>query len=200
NYTVQDALDDYLKGDITEDEFKAAINWGGNPFEHYKQQILLPLEVMGWSHALNAPRELTRAIAREGLENISDDLKALMPPDFELGSDIYEKRFYEIMGVVHGNTAPDFVVNMFAAQCTWDDTMAWKAVEKFNTNPQQIMVIIVGNFHARYAGGLADRLQARGFENIMTIVQVQNEGLSDQERVDLAEPHVDYGVIADYLW
>ena len=199
NYTVQDSVDQYLRGELTDDEFKAAVGWGGNPFDEYQKQLLLPLEVMGWTHALNAPRTLTRAIAKKGLEDLTAEELSLMPPQFSLGSDIYKKRFYEIMGVTHddGNAV---YKNMFAAQCTWDDTMAWKALEKFEANPQQVMVVIVGNFHARYGGGLEDRLRARGHNKIMTIVQVDSNQLSDQEKLDLIVPHKDYGVIADYIW
>ena len=124
-----------------------------------------------------------------------------MPPGFALGSEVYEKRFYEILGIVHGDdNDTDMIKNMFAAQCTWDDTMAWQALEKIKVNPQQVMVIIVGNFHARYGGGLQDRLKARGHKKILTIVQVTSEGLTDTDIESLIEPHPDYGVIADYLW
>lgn len=200
NYTLQDQVDQYLDGDLTDDEFKSNIGWGGSPFESYKEQILAPLFRMGWTHALNAPRSLTRAIARNGLSELTESERALMPPNFSLGSEIYRKRFYEVMGDFHDNDAPEYVKNMFAAQCTWDDTMAWQATEKVKVNPLQIMVIIVGNFHARYGGGLADRLRARGHSEIVTIVQVASEGLSDSEIEGLIKPHPVYGTVSDYIW
>lgn len=197
DYTVQKFLDQYLKGELTDEEFQKAIGWTA-PFLEYQQQILLPTSVLGWTHGLNAPRTLTQAIVKKGLDNLTSQQKALVPPNFQVGREIYRQRFYEAMGTSHGETP--LYQRMFVAQSMWDDVMAWQTVQKFKTNPQQIMVIIVGNFHVRYGGGLADRLKARGLSNITSIVQIESEGLSEDETQAVLKPHSEYGIIADYLW
>ena len=196
-YTQQDKLDLYLKGELTEAQFLQAINWGGNPYSAYREQILSVLNYDGWVHALNAPKLLTNAISKKGLANLTQEEQSFMPPQFSLGSELYRQRFYEIMAGGHG--APP-IENLFASQSMWDDTMAWKAIEKFRSNPQQIMVIITGNFHVRYGGGLPDRLKVRGHNKVLTIIQAASLELTEQEREQLAQPHPTYGIIGDYVW
>lgn len=199
-YPNQADVDAWRQGRLAEDDFLAQISWGqGFPFSAYRRQVQFPDLNSEYVVALNAPRTLTGQISKQGLNGLSAEELALMPPDFHLGNDLYKERFVELMtasGHVPSETQMD---NFFAAQSTWDDSMAWRASEFLKTHPEQILVIIVGEFHVQYGGGLPDRLKARG-QKVTSFSLVNLEGFSDVEQRDLVQPSAKYGSRADYVW
>ncbi len=72
--------------------------------------------------------------------------------------------------------------------------------ELLRAHPEQVLVIIVGDFHASYGGGLPDRLRARGVTSMLVISQVNRFGLDDDETRRLVVPDPRHGVRADYVW
>lgn len=125
--------------------------------------------------------------------------RAWLPPDFRLGNARYFERFVEAVGQ-HGGLSESMVRNFFAAQSAWDDTVAWQAVEYLRGHPDQVLVIIVGDFRAIFGGGLPDRLRARGAANVLVISQVNASGLDDAELQQSLRPDPRYGVRADFVW
>jgi uncharacterized iron-regulated protein len=77
--------------------------------------------------------------------------------------------------------------------------MAWVSTEYLRMHPEQILVIIVGDFHATYGGGLPDRLRARGAD-VLTISQVNLSGLSGDEENGEILPDEKFGPRAEYIW
>ena len=191
DFTQQTQLDAFLAGKITEADFLKAVKWGSIPFDFYREQVLAPLSMQGKTIALNAPRSLTSAISKSGLSALSEEQKKLLPPRFELGRDIYRERFTETM-IDH--VPKDAITRYFEAQSVWDDTMAHLASEFIKQNPEQVLVIIVGDFHAIYGGGLPDRLRARGQSDILVFSQIKSS--SDDE----VTPHSEWGKRADFIW
>lgn len=198
-YPDQPWVDRFVRGEIGEDEFLRAIRWGGYPFDWYRPLVLFPRETGGQTRALNAPPRLTRAIAQRGIAGLSDEERALLPPGFQVGSEQYFERFAAAMRR-HGNLPDAALRSYFAAQSAWDDTMAWQAREFLRAHPDQVLVSIVGDFHASYGGGLPDRLRARGVTDMLVISQVNRLGLSDDEALKLVAPDLTYGPRADYVW
>lgn len=199
SYPDQPLVDRYVRGEILEEEFLWAVHWDGYPFEWYRPLILFPLESGGHTRALNAPAALTTALARKGLDGLSAEERAWLPPDFHLGNDPYFERF-AVEVRQHGDLPESMVRDFFAAQSAWDDTMAWQALAYLNANPDQVLVVIVGDFHAAYGGGLPDRLGARGASKVLVISQVNGYGLSEEELQKLLAPDPRYGVRADFAW
>lgn len=198
DWTHASATDEFLAGRLPEADFLTAVGWGGNPFSDYRDQALFPRLSGGSLLGVNAPRALSGAIAKKGVAGLSADETALLPPAFEVGNDGYRERFEMIMGGGHIPAAA--MDRYFAAQSVWDDTMAWQANEFLKQNPGDCLVIIVGDFHAAWGGGLPDRLRARGIANVVTISQFDTTQLSE---VDLAleiGPHPKYGARADAVW
>jgi len=198
-YPDQPLVDRYVGGELQEPDFLGAVRWTGYPFEWYRPLILFSRESGGRTRALNAPERLTRALAQKGLAGLSDEERSLLPPDFHLGSDAYFERFAAAVRE-HSGLPADAIRNFFAAQSAWDDTMAWQAREYVTTHPDQVLVIIVGDFHAAYGGGLPDRLRARGATDVLVISQVNASDLSDEEVRELLAPHPRYGMRADFVW
>ncbi len=199
SYPDQPLVDQYVRGELQEPEFLRAVQWGGSPFEWYRPLLVFPRQVGGQGRALNAPPQLARALANKGLEGLSDDERAWLPPNFQLGNARYFERF-AVDVRQHGPLPERTVQNFFAAQSAWDDTMAWQAVEYLRVHPDQVLVIIVGDFHAAYGGGLPARLRARGATDVLVISQVDGSDLSEADLQALLAPDPRYGARADFVW
>lgn len=197
DFTQQGSLDNYLSGKLTEFDFLSEIGWGGIPYENYKRQVLGSVGSQGWTFGLNAPRTLSGKIARSGLGSLSPDELKLIPPNFTLGNDLYFQRFQEVMG---GHVSPEKLERYFTAQSLWDETSAWNIINIMETRKEEVMVVIFGDFHNSYGGGLPDRLKARGYSKVLTISQVDLAGLTADEIREVVAPHKKYGPRADYVW
>lgn len=199
SYPFQTEVDAYRRGDLLEDDFLKKIEWGSMPFDFYKPQALFPDYSEGektW--ALNAPRSLTGQISKNGLDQLSPEMKKLLPPEFGLGSRSYQERFFKIIG--DHVTDPLAAQNYFEAQSTWDDTMAWRIQTFRNLYPDAVMFVIVGEFHVQYGGGLPERLKKRGVSDILVISQVNTSDLNPDEIKKEVQPDREYGPRADWIW
>ncbi len=199
SYTYQNEVDSYRRNEIPEADFLKKIEWGGTPFDFYKAQATFPDYPQGertW--ALNAPRALTSQISKSGVDLLSPELKELLPPNFGLGQDAYRKRFVQVIGdhVKDPKRQQDY----FEAQSAWDDTMAWRIQTFQQQNPDAVLVVVVGDFHVQYGGGLPDRLNKRGVRDYLVISQVNTSGLSEQEIQKQVLPDIEYGPRADWIW
>jgi uncharacterized iron-regulated protein len=199
--TRQELVDQWRAGTLPEADFLKAIHWGSLPFSSYREQALFPRASEGTTTiALNAPMSLTGQIAKVGIAGLSPAEKAMLPPDFALGNSGYFERFKEVMGGEGHLPSPSDVQNYFAAQSTWDDTMAFNATQYLRAHADQVLVIVVGEFHVQYGGGLPDRLRARGVSHVTTFSLVNLHGLSDDEQRKAVEPDSSYGARADFVW
>ena len=198
-YPDQIQVNHYMADLVSEEDFLKDINWGGFSFDFYRSLVQFPKITEGWIVALNAPKWLTSKIGKKGLKSLLPGERAYFPPNFTLGQASYKERFREAMGGGH-KLPEELVDNYFAAQSLWDDTMAWQAGLSQQQNPNQVLVIIVGDFHNAYGDGLPARLRARGVDNIMSISQVDLHNLDKSEQDELIVPHRKWGVRADYIW
>lgn len=196
----QALVDSWRAGTLAETDFLKAINWGSLPFSSYRDQALFPLKEESTTIALNAPRELTGKIAKTGIVGLSAEDKAMLPPNFTLGNAAYFERFKNVMGGEGHLPSPDAVKNYFEAQSTWDEVMAFNATRFLQTHPDQVLVIVVGEFHVQYGGGLPDRLKARGASQVTTFSLVNLNGLSDEDQRSAVEPDAKDGARADFVW
>ncbi len=197
SYTDQTAITSYSKGSLAEADFLKAVGWGGNPFADYRDQAQFPSQTGGELLGINAPRSLTGTIAKKGLSALTPDEQRLMPPNFQMGRAEYRERFEQVMG---GHIAADAMERYFAAQSVWDETMAWTSAEFLAAHPSHCLVIVVGDFHAQYGGGLPDRLRARGVQSVTVLSQIEGAGLTESELQDEAGPNQSYGPRADGVW
>jgi len=201
--TQQASVDAFVEGALPELEFLARVGWGKSPdFALYRRQALHARS--RWADgartvALNLPRAVSGKISRDGIESLSAEERALIPADFVRGGDLYRERFAEAMGE---HVSPEKLTRYFEAQSAWDEVMATSALEFARNHPDQVLVILVGDFHAAYGGGLPARLVARGLprERLHVVSQVDSTGLSAEERRALIEPHARYGARADSVW
>jgi uncharacterized iron-regulated protein len=199
SWTDQSLLSDYWQGRLLEEDLLQKVGWGkGFPFSSYREQVLFPNSQESFVRALNSPRWLTSRISKVGVKGLTADELQFMPPLFQIGNLNYFERFKEIMS--GGHLPENALERYFEAQSTWDDTMAWQASEFLKSNPDQVLVIIVGEFHVQYGGGLTDRLKKRGLNQVLSISQINVNGLPQDQALKEILPHPIYGPRADYIW
>lgn len=199
SYPHQHLVDSYRAGVLPENEFLKAIQWGNPSYEFYRDQAVFPdLAEGSRTVALNSPRSLTGKVSKNGLASLSPEELALLPPQFSLGRESYKRRFLSTMPHVPSPEAGD---RYFAAQSIWDDTMAWQTARFLEIHPEQVLVIVVGDFHVQYGGGLPDRIRARLPQvAVRTFSQINTFELSEDEISKEIAPSPQEGPRADFLW
>jgi uncharacterized iron-regulated protein len=197
-YPDQSLVDDFRAGALSEPDFLQKIQWTSPAFDFYRDQALFPRYDQGErALALNAPRALTSRISKVGLQGLTVVEEAMLPPNFQLGRASYKDRFLAMMPHVPNPEAGD---RYFAAQSAWDDTMAWKAAEFIQRHPDQVLLIVVGDFHASFGGGLPDRIQMRTQQKPLVFSYLNTQGLTSDEVAREIDPSTVYGHRSDYIW
>lgn len=194
----QPVVDDFCRGFLQETDFLQKIRWGKPSFDFYRDQALFPRYEFGEATlALNAPRSLTGKISKLGLGALTAEEAKMLPPEFQLGRASYKERFLAMMPHLPDVESGE---RYFAAQSVWDDTMAWKAAEFIVQHPDQVLLIVVGDFHVSYGGGLPDRLEARTRQRPLIFSYLNTQGLTLAEVQKELEPSPVYGPRGDYIW
>ncbi len=206
NYTDQTFVDQYVTQQLPEAEFLKDIQWQGIDFQFYKQQLLFSQLSSGYSVGINLPRAITSKLAKTGLASLSQEEARLLPPSFQLGRDSYKQRFTDVIHVPSGPVLDRY----FLAQSAWDDTMAWQSTEFMKAHPEQVLVIVVGEFHAQYGGGLADRIRARdALRHVVVLSQINainvfedghSENFSDEQLQEELKVSAVEGPRGDFIW
>ncbi|ATL91522.1 iron-regulated protein [Aeromonas sp. CU5] len=156
----QGTLDAYLANKIGE----AALIREGNAWPNYPSDYR-PLVEFAKAHrmpviAANAPKPLVSCVGQEGpewLDKLPVTRRSQLARQLTLGDDPYRQKFMASMH--HGDA--DSNARRFAAQTSWDDTMAESMVDYLATHPGQQIMHIAGNFHVEGGLGLASRIASR---------------------------------------
>lgn len=156
----QATLDAYLAGRIGE----AALIREGHAWPNY-QSNYRPLVEFAKTHRLpviaaNAPKPLVSCVGQEGpewLDKLPANRRSQLARELTLGSDAYRQKFMTAMH--HGDA--DSNARRFAAQTSWDDTMAESMVDYLASHPGRQIMHIAGNFHVEGGLGLASRIASR---------------------------------------
>jgi uncharacterized iron-regulated protein len=197
DYTNQEDVDNYRNGTLNETDFLKQVGWGSVSFDFYRDQILFPKAEQGErTFAINSPRWLSGEVSQKGIAGLSEEALKLLPPQFQLGRESYKKRFIDLMS---GHiSSPEKMQRYFEAQSLWDDTMAWN-LAKMPVALDETIVVVVGQFHVEYGGGLPYQLQQR-IKN-RPVVTIDELLYYDDEKVPFEnlKPSPEYGPMSDYL-
>ena len=201
-YTEQPSLDLWNAGSVSEDEFVATSQWYKNwgYHWHYYRDIFLFARQHGIRmFAVNTPREVVSAVRRKGLQNLSPEEASRIPPRIDTANEDHKTLFRAFFageeGVMHTMSTQMFD-GMFAAQCTWDASMGYNAVQNLQKSggPNAIMVVLIGSGHVAYNLGI-QRQAGLWFDGKMaSIVPVAVE---DTKGRPVARVQASY---ADFLW
>ena len=129
--------------------------------------------------ALNAPREVTHAIAAHGLSELSPRLRRQLPAELNLSDDEHRARFEQLMAHhPHGAGKSHGLENFYAVQVVWDETMASTAARWVAARaPSRQLVILAGSAHC-HRQAIPARIERR------EPLRVANVRLSADDAVD----------------
>jgi uncharacterized iron-regulated protein len=165
DHGAQPACDALSSGAITVEEFARRSNWttrwGYNlaiyrPILEYVRKHRLKL------YALNAPLEVVRKVAHQGLKSLTPHERAQLAPSLDLHDPEYEKmvaRQFQGHGI-KGKKAQD---NFLAAQIGRDETMAHHLAAALYPWPDggKKAVVLAGSAHMAHGRGLPRRIKRR---------------------------------------
>jgi uncharacterized iron-regulated protein len=154
---LQPKLDDYLAGKLSLEALPAAVQWAehwGFPFSLYVPVLEAARSAGVPLLALNVPRQLTRSIAKQGLSRATAGAAALKLPELKLDDSEHRAFFLRAMSGMGHAVSPQGLENYYAAQVTWDESMAehasnWLTASQTSdaTFPQIIILAGAGHCH-----------------------------------------------------
>ncbi|MGL5061063.1 MAG: ChaN family lipoprotein [Microcoleus sp.] len=164
----QGAIDSYLAGKLTETQLVDRTEYDRRwrfPWESYAPFLRFAKAHQLPVLALNTPSEVTRKVAREGLESLSAEEKKYIPPISEIRTDnaSYRQMLLEIyqqhQKAGQGNSTA--FERFLQAQVLWDETMAEKIAQFVKDNPDYQVVVLAGKGHIIYGYGIPSRVERR---------------------------------------
>lgn len=159
----QPALDLFVSGEIDEAEMLEQTEWEKR--WGFEVDLYRPL----WNHAqdnglpiiaLNARRELTKRIAKVGVDGLSPSERESLP-ELDLTDDRYRAWLGEVFASHGARMESAKLEQFYAAQVTWDETMADTAARWSQTHPDSTLVVAVGRGHVERDWGIPSRLRRR---------------------------------------
>lgn len=155
----QSVVDEYLASEIGE---QTLIKQGGgwpNYESDYRPLVELAKQANLPIIASNAPKPIVRCIGRQGLDyldKLDDEKRALVAAQIDTSSSPYKDKFMASMH--HGDKAQ--TERQYAAQLTWDATMAESIVNYLNQHNNSQILHVAGKFHIEQGLGTAAQIQS----------------------------------------
>ncbi len=200
-YTEQAALDLWNSGTVDEAAFVAQSRWyrmWGYHWNYYRDIFLAARAAKIRVHAINTPREVVSAVRKKGFKDLTPEEAAHIPERIDVDDAEHMKlfrAFFEGGDGMHSTMSEEMWTAMFRAQCTWDATMGYNAVQalKKDGRPDAIMVVLIGSGHVAYGKG-AERQARLWFDgkmaSLIPVPVVDEKGAAPVVRASYA----------DYLW
>jgi uncharacterized iron-regulated protein len=164
----QGVLDQYLAGKITEAQLTEQTEYEerwGFPWEYYAPILRFAKANQLPVLALNTPAEVSRKVARNGLESLTANERKYIPPLSEIRTDdaeyrqMIQKAYEQHQHLGHGNS--NSFERFFTAQVLWDETMADAIAQFLKANPDYQVVVLAGKGHIIYGYGIPSRVARR---------------------------------------
>ncbi|KYN88088.1 hypothetical protein ATY37_16575 [Vibrio cidicii] len=189
----QPVLNQYLAGEIGEQPLMSEGNAWPNYESDYRPLVELAkrqgLDVI----AANAPKAIVRCIGRQGigyLDKLDETERHYLAAEINTADSLYKDKFMASMH--HGQ--PEQTERQYAAQITWDETMAESIVNYRKAHQQTQIVHVAGKFHTEGGLGTANSILRRAPELkvvVITPVASLSENSSDYQ-LQVLEPPVRY--------
>jgi uncharacterized iron-regulated protein len=143
--------------------------------------------------ALNAPRELAYAVAKDGIDGLSLE-QAAMLPELDLANEQHRALFDEEFDV--GDHAAQAEIDQYyQAQVVWDETMASRVAEVLGrVDGPSKMIVLAGRVHVKRGLGIPDRASKRGAAPYAVVMPVTREELKTELKLSVE------GRSADFFW
>ena len=164
-------LNRYLNGTLNEaqllekSEYKQ--RWQYNyallrPILQYAKRYKIPII------ALNAPTELTRQIAKKGLDSLTVEQRAQLPPVIHPASKAYHKKLSKVF--LQHSQDKKLLENFMMVQRVWDETMALNIAKFSKKHPNHKLLVFAGRGHMSEAAGIPADLARSSTEKTMILL------------------------------
>lgn len=217
----QGVVDDYVAHRIDAEALRSRTGWEerwGYDWGLYGPTIDAAIGAGGTVLALNAPKELTKKISRQGLDSLTPEEKKQVP-ELKLDDVNHRAWFDGIMSDMGGHAGhqkaedkggkdaksdkpnphtgegmPEMpsAERIYTVQVTWDETMADGGAKWLAANPAGHLVILAGNGHC-HDSAIVGRLKRRGVADVVSLRPVIDADGSVAEA--LAKPMNDFVVV-----
>ncbi|MGN6110601.1 MAG: ChaN family lipoprotein, partial [Kofleriaceae bacterium] len=212
----QGVVDDYVAHRIDAATLRSRVGWEerwGYDWRLYGPTIDAVSAAGGEVIALNAPRELTKKISRQGLDALTPEERAQVP-ELVLDDAKHRAWFDALMNemgghAAHGTHAPSTphtapeagapaappmpsADRIYTVQVVWDETMAELGAKWLAAHPDGHLVILAGNGHC-HDSAIVGRLARRGVSDAISVRPVIDRDGAVAEV--LARPMNDYVVV-----
>lgn len=167
-------LDEYAAGTIDDEELLEKLEWETRwGFSYLLYAPLWRAARASGSPivALNARRELTKAVSQKGV----DDLDLVMTndlPELDLSDDAHRDWMRDIFASHGMEMEEEKFERFYQAQVVWDETMAETAFDFMQTNSAAAMMIVAGRGHTERGWGIPSRIERRIGDSDASVVTV----------------------------
>jgi uncharacterized iron-regulated protein len=143
--------------------------------------------------ALNAPRELSYAVAKDGVSSLSPEQASALP-ELDLDDEAH-RALFDTEFDIGDHAAEGAIEQYYAAQVLWDETMGSRVAETLAdpAGPQK-MIVFAGRVHVKFGLGIPDRAAKRGAQPYAVVLPVTEAELE----AELALPPDERA--ADFYW
>jgi uncharacterized iron-regulated protein len=177
-WSLQEPLERFHKGEIDADGLAGALTWEetwGYDFELYRPVFDAGRSAKARFVALNAPRDVVRALAKNGVDGLAPDVKDAVPEldltDVRHREDIFGifKNHHPPTG--HGSMEKAFE-RFYLVQVLWDESMADRTSRALDDGAKRV-IVLAGNGHVAGYRGIPNRIARRKpTARIMTLVPI----------------------------
>ncbi|MBW2489075.1 MAG: ChaN family lipoprotein [Deltaproteobacteria bacterium] len=184
----QPALDRWVAGEIDAQSFEKIYydNWNF-PWQTYSMIFEYARDRKIPMIGLNVPREITRKVARNGFQSLTQEQKGQLAEVSCVVDQQYMNYIRQAFGG-HGHGQLNFIY-FCEAQMVWDTAMAVYSLNYLEKNPNAVVVVLTGVGHAQ-KGAVPRQIQIRSKVPYAVILPEVSGGI-DRETISSNE--------ADYL-
>lgn len=174
----QEQLDAFVAGEISINEMLRRTEY----YDRWKYDFRMLEPILRYARdntipliALNIPAEITRKVARGGIEGLTMEDRKWVPGGIDRTNQRYRARLEKIFEdhpiTAHGGS----VERLIEGQLLWDEGMAQRAAEYLQQHRRRKMVLLAGRGHIEFGFGIPDRIERRLAQGEVAIV-IQDDG------------------------
>lgn len=158
---VQGVVDDWLRGRIDDETFRANARPWSKHGDFYQPFLDLARDRNLDVIAANVPRPIAGRVAKGESPSLAD--RRFLPRVTTAPPDRYREAFVAAMGDHAGTNEDGAIDRYYASQCLKDDAMAEAIVDHLATRPHRrpLVVHVCGSFHSDHGLGTVSRVLSR---------------------------------------
>jgi len=173
----QQAINRYFNGETDETQFLKEADWRKNwgfPYRFYRPLVLATKHNGRRLIAINAPREIVRKVARQGLKALEPSERSQLAKDIDLTNEGH-RAFVRKIYSHHAHQELKRFEYFYQAQCVWEDTMA-EHIAEFLKKHHGNLIVFAGNGHILNRYGVPNRVSRRIPVSMATVATYSLDG------------------------